>query len=894
LTTREETFLETFDQHAYAGLAGLSTVLSDEQTAHRSTMIMSFIRASLDSMHAADPVFRRCPAENWLTLAKVLYQAPDNVALVKWIKFMTAWPMARLLRNEPPKCPEGLGELVSGKMGLPLSGGARAHLKNLLLAGARSKRGILVCNGLLQGAKRGCIKASDEFILKSMEDHQKALTTRIEPLGDELREELRKKFRDLWFDGGIRHVGRWRKFQGRFPAPEDPNPGFSASFEAKRSQDGRAGEIACLLRDEIWGVPTGPLGHAGDFPVFLGMHEIRPGKAVSCYFSPTLLPFVERETYESIALRELKKSGNKCEAMVAPVLEPLKCRLITKGSSAPYWAAQPGQRMMWKHLQRFPQFALTGRPLDGSDLEEILMMERNLGLGFDKWVSGDYSAATDGLSQEVNRLALGEFMNSVHATPAQRDIWCAVLGNHTIHYPEDLIKGSGLAASIQQANGQLMGCPLSFPILCAINLVAYWCALEEFVGKKIPLGKLPVKINGDDILFRANDQFYEVWKKWITRCGFTLSVGKNYIHKSVLTVNSELWVFHENKKAKTHRFERLDYLNTGILYGTPTEWTGAVKPARRQELEMKPFSTQLDDLLRMSPDPLWTMHRLWPLWKEDIKKHTRDGQLNLFAPQALGGLGIMRPEGWTTKFTPWQQKVAGALYHLHKKCRVEVKRDFVDARTTEVDLNKAKPPGRLVYSATTKTIYTVEQPPRMGTLVARPILEPLREGEERLENQETRRLMNFQAPRDTFSQVTWRVKELSKTVLDFVRDYGGERISEPEEIRTEWRVVSLKKEEEEPTSPKNNTPEEADVPLRRTDTDFVCDWLPEKEPQAPLRRTDADFVCDWLPEKPNQEEKPERVKGRNRDGTREVWEVRGPGGPQFIRPLDLLVRGAGL
>jgi hypothetical protein len=55
------------------------------------------------------------------------------------------------------------------------------------------------------------------------------------------------------------------------------------------------------------------------------------------------------------------------------VLEPLKVRLITKGSAYPQWISRFFQKGLWDYLQKYPQFALTGRPMDASDLAGILL-----------------------------------------------------------------------------------------------------------------------------------------------------------------------------------------------------------------------------------------------------------------------------------------------------------------------------------------------------------------------------------------------------------------------------------------------------------------------------------------------------------------------------------------
>jgi hypothetical protein len=91
---------------------------------------------------------------------------------------------------------------------------------------------------------------------------------------------------------------------------------------------------------------------------------------------------------------------------------------------------------------------------------------------------------------------------------------------------------------VRQNTGQLMGSPLSFPLLCAINFICYWLSIEEYTGAIIKLEECPVRVNGDDIIFRSNTEHYAIWKRYISEVGFTLSLGKNYIHSTILTINS--------------------------------------------------------------------------------------------------------------------------------------------------------------------------------------------------------------------------------------------------------------------------------------------------------------------------------------------------------------------
>jgi hypothetical protein len=158
-------------------------------------------------------------------------------------------------------------------------------------------------------------------------------------------------------------------------------------------------------------------------------------------------------------------------------------------------------------------------------------------------------------------------------------------------------------ASLLQKNGQLMGSVLSFPILCIANLLCYWNTLRIYqwllenslqslagssptgafalyldelkifdtlspadallrfetsllrtFAERCPidynptrLQDLPVLVNGDDILFRSNSLFNAIWENYgYTLAGFQKSVGKNYLSRSYLTINSECFHVTQN------------------------------------------------------------------------------------------------------------------------------------------------------------------------------------------------------------------------------------------------------------------------------------------------------------------------------------------------------------
>jgi hypothetical protein len=350
-------------------------------------------------------------------------------------------------------------------------------------------------------------------------------------------------------------------------------------------------------------------------------------------------------------MRPRSEGPRRLLAKVAPVLEPLKCRLITKGEGLSYQAAMPLQKALWKHLYGMEPFKLIGQTIDASHLAGILLREKDLGIEANdlEWVSGDYSAATDGLSQQINSTCLSAALDRVGATDLERAVWSRVLGNHHITYPEEYQETHNLAG-FDQTNGQLMGSPLSFPVLCAINLVAYWLAFEEFHNRKIEdPSKLPVLVNGDDILFRANDQFYSIWKKWITLAGFELSLGKNYKARDVLTVNSACWIHSPSKERGEFTFTKIGCFNPSLLL--------PYKSGARPEMLEKPWVERVNFGLQDCNDPEYTHRRILHHWKEEVAHQTCNGYYSLVGDPRYGAVGLST-RGWTGYYTVMQKRMA--------------------------------------------------------------------------------------------------------------------------------------------------------------------------------------------------------------------------------------------
>ena len=184
--------------------------------------------------------------------------------------------------------------------------------------------------------------------------------------------------------------------------------------------------------------------------------------------------------------------GSLLRADVCVICEPLKARVITKGDARAYYAVMPLQKDSWKHLVAKEEFSLIGQPLGEEHLIRIdegtskLLAEAGLNEEFPEWVSGDYSAATDGLSLEISQHALKQYLLSIGLSEGD-SLWelaVKALGAHLVSYGKT---GDGSEADSElpddfvMKNGQLMGSPMSFPISCAINFVAYKTALRRYI-----------------------------------------------------------------------------------------------------------------------------------------------------------------------------------------------------------------------------------------------------------------------------------------------------------------------------------------------------------------------------------------------------------------------------
>jgi len=204
--------------------------------------------------------------------------------------------------------------------------------------------------------------------------------------------------------------------------------------------------------------------------------------------------------------------------------------------------------------------------------------------------------------------------------------WVRRLGSnclvgHRIWYPDGVV--------VDQENGQLMGSPLSFPILCIVNAAICKLAYElgDWSSDGMELRDCPILVNGDDCVMDFNHSQKSYWEQISAQVGLSPSIGKCYYAKGWLQINSTNFLM-----AKDGSFSEVPYINFSLASRCKSKgdeerhWTGIGAAARafiagfdktEQERLLTIFIRRQRDLLKEAPTGM-----------------------SWWLPQCLGGLGL--------------------------------------------------------------------------------------------------------------------------------------------------------------------------------------------------------------------------------------------------------------
>jgi len=176
-------------------------------------------------------------------------------------------------------------------------------------------------------------------------------------------------------------------------------------------------------------------------------------------------------------------------------------------------ALRPLHKAIYSHLSRY-DWLLRG-DAKASRFKDFTPVEGEV------FVSGDYESATDNLNSSLQVAIMNVLLERSSTVPTG-------IIEHALSSYESLLAHEEGQVFVQR-RGQLMGQLTSFPLLCLINYITFRYSIRRPV---------PVRINGDDIVFRATPDEFNRWERNVVKGGLTLSKGKTFVHGRAFTLNS--------------------------------------------------------------------------------------------------------------------------------------------------------------------------------------------------------------------------------------------------------------------------------------------------------------------------------------------------------------------
>lgn len=658
---------------------------------HAAQFSLAAVLALLESF----PRLHDAPLTDLLSVANTAASWPQE-SFTKYAKGLCTWPLAKYIRHsELPKVPNSKNELVK----LGFSGRVGRFLKSVL-HGRMNARGLRLYWTWQKALPKACVPIPKSFKQENFRAHKERLTSyaKLEELvpcpvgmGNETRllssastlpsERLLYSTYKMGVPLDSKVWEAKERIEQFIPFPESGNVvkdydivEFTRRlFRGVRTNwdefKGPPHATACFQKTQAEGGTAAVLQSISKLH-YVGL-ELREGLLRNLVANKSSVFEVTQEYW--------KHSSERQQTEVVLIEEPLKARPITKGNAYGNALSLIAQKTMWDCLyENFPQFSLLGKP--EVTQEQLNFVQENSPGEFTHWVSGDYSAATDCLITEVTKTVFETFLEVAQPPEALKEVLREMLYEQYLWYPAEEVnendfqdceivhKNGKKYYRILQKNGQLMGSPTSFPVLCIVNLIGYMKAWKRHFGELPPIAKLPVLVNGDDILFKANAAFYETWKREVTRLGFVPSVGKNFYSDKILTINSKLYY------VKNASLSRIEYFPVAQVL--PKTWrlreSGEARNLEKSQAGQKQevatpvscLSHLLDNTTQKKFSFGWYLH----FNRNEVRRATRGGKYALFAHQRLGGLGISWHNELAKRHRPkftWLQRRLASILHAN-------------------------------------------------------------------------------------------------------------------------------------------------------------------------------------------------------------------------------------
>jgi hypothetical protein len=254
------------------------------------------------------------------------------------------------------------------------------------------------------------------------------------------------------------------------------------------------------------------------------------------------------------------------------------------------------------------------------------------------YVSGDYKGATNNIRSWASEVVAEELALCLDLSDVETKLLLRGLTGHVFDTK------NGMRT---QTRGQLMGSIVSFPILCIINAAMCRWAIEVSEQTERKLADCAMTINGDDVAMRGKEQLYDLWKVITSIVGLSESVGKTYVSKRFVIINSNCYRRLESpikvgEKERDTFLQNVKYVNLRLISGK-----------KRSEADVKASIGDKASLFNARLGTIGSRGRdLWSSSPEHIREDVMEMFMNnnrqaleasglpWFMPEWLGGLGL--------------------------------------------------------------------------------------------------------------------------------------------------------------------------------------------------------------------------------------------------------------
>jgi hypothetical protein len=366
----------------------------------------------------------------------------------------------------------------------------------------------------------------------------------------------------------------------------------------------------------------------------------------------------ERRVYE-YTCKEGDVEARDLEVEYEAIPEPGKYRIITKGPGNLYTACRRFQKFMIRSWKKMPFSTMTN---DFVTKLERLCDEQ---LDGELFSSGDYDSATDMLPMDATWVVLLRVLQNLGLI-SYEGTECKY-SDDAIPILQSFMRARVIypnLPALRQREGQLMGHPDSFPLLCIINLATYMQTFDiqepwhrnpktknknsyGVRGRGLVLKKKlfnSLMINGDDILFPGREANINRWERIAKGLGFVINKMKSYRSSRFAMINS---VLYDKSQRRV-----IGYLPYATLIGVNVKKDQLLETYASLAMTWEGIENLSERAKNFSRQCIFRRKECFD------KKLCSFFRPNCFLPKRLGGLGWSLPDGFDYQVNYVQRKLA--------------------------------------------------------------------------------------------------------------------------------------------------------------------------------------------------------------------------------------------